>query len=234
MYRNRGLLVASFALATVLCSVAATPELADTPSQLESSPEGWADLFANAGPDMKGWTRLPIPPTGRLKSETMSLWSLDPKTGILLCQGDGCHEWMRWDKEVGDGVFHVEWRFTPVEGKKGYNSGIFVRNSADATIWHQGQTGDGSGGYLFGNSMVSGKQERFNQAKAEPKRERREKPPGEWNVYEITCKGKELSLWVNGVTVSTFKSCELPKGYIGLEAEGWRIEFRNVKWKGTP
>jgi len=230
MRPTRGLVVVMFALAVAFSSQAADPETADTPSALESSPEGWTDLFAAAGPDLKGWTRLPIPPNKPLKSETTSQWSLDPKAGILLCQGDGGHEWVRWDKEVGDGIFHVEWRFTPVEGKKGYNSGVFVRNSYDATIWHQAQTGDGGGGYLFGNSPVNGKLERFTQAKGA--RERREKPPGEWNTYEITCKGKEISLWVNGAVVSTFKACEVPKGYIGLEAEGWRIEFRNAKWKG--
>ena len=91
---------------------------ADTPSALESSPAGWTDLLADAGPGLKGWTRLPVKPGGKLKSETKSQWSLDPKTGVLVCEGDGGHEWLRYDEEVGDGVFHVEWRFTPVAGKK--------------------------------------------------------------------------------------------------------------------
>jgi hypothetical protein len=25
--------------------------------------------------------------------------------------------------------------------------------------------------------------------------------------------------------------CEVPKGYLGLEAEGYRVEFRNLKLK---
>ena len=66
---------------------------------------------------------------------------------------------------VGDGVFHVEWRFTPVPGKKGYNSGIYARNSADARIWHQAQTGDASGGYIFGETEVDGKLKRINLSK---------------------------------------------------------------------
>jgi hypothetical protein len=205
----------------------ADPAREDTPSALASSPEGWTDLLAEAGPELKGWTRLPIPPTGKLKPE--SQWSLDPNTGILLCRGDGGHEWLRWDKPVSDAIFHVEWKFAKVEGKKGYNAGVFARNSADAEIWHQAQTGDGNGGYLFGNSPVDGKPARFNLSK--PPRDRREKPPGEWNTYEIRCRGKEITLWVNGADVSTYKTCEVPKGYVGLEAEGWRIEFRNVKLK---
>ena len=207
----------------------AAPAREDTPSALVSSSEGWTDLLADAGPgpDLKGWTRVPIPPTGTLKP--VSQWSLDTKTGILLCQGDGGHEWLRWDKPVGNSILHVEWKYTKVEGKKGYNAGVFARNSADGVIWHQAQTGDGNGGYLFGNSPVGGKPKGFNLNK--PPRERREKPPGEWNTYEIRCRGKEIILWVNGADVSTYATCEVPEGYVGLEAEGWRIEFRNVKLK---
>ena len=29
-------------------------------------------------------------------------------------------------------------------------------------------------------------------------REQRVKPAGEWNTYEITCKGRNVTLWVNG------------------------------------
>lgn len=201
----------------------------DTPSALERSPDGWKDLLADAGPDLKGWKRGPIPPGGRLKSETQSQWSLDPKTGYLVCRGDGGHEWLRWDRELGDAVYHVEWRFTPVTGKKGYNSGIYARNSADATVWHQAQTGDATGGFLFGDSPADGKLKRFNLAKE--LKEKRVKPAGEWNTFELACKGKEIALWVNGAVTSVFDACEVPRGYVGLEAEGWRIEFRNVKLK---
>jgi hypothetical protein len=113
----------------------------ETPSALERDPNGWTDLLAQAGAKLEGWTRGPIPPRGKIGAR--SQWSLDATTGILVCQGDGGHEWLRWDKELEDCVFHVEWRFTVVPGKKGYNSGIYARNSADATVWHQAQTGDG-------------------------------------------------------------------------------------------
>src|SRR6476620_9897905 len=93
---------------------------------LERAPEGWTDLFAKAGPELKGWTRAPLPARGKLSDR--SQWSLDAATGHLICEGNGGHEWIRWDKELGDCVFHVEWRFTVVPGKKGYNSGVYARN----------------------------------------------------------------------------------------------------------
>jgi len=205
---------------------AATADDAAT-SALERDPDGWTDLLAHAGPKLEGWVRGPVPFEGKLNPR--SQWSLDASTGNLICAGDGGHEWLRWDRELGDFIFHVEWRFTPIPGKKGYNSGVYARNSADAKIWHQAQTGDGSGGYLFGNTRVGDVAKRFNRSeRGQPSRVKR---AGEWNVFEITGRGQEMTLWVNGAVTTRWQECEVPRGYVGLEAEGWRIEFRNVKVK---
>ncbi len=214
----------------LVAAIAARPARGDdSASALEQNPKGWTDLLEGAGPSLKGWTRLSMPP-GKTLSET-SQWSLDPKSGALICEGNGGHEWLRWDEEQGDSIFHVEWRFTPVtgDGKKNYNSGIFARTSADAKIWHQAQTGSAlQAGFLFGETPVEGTVKRVNLSN---KSEKRVKPAGEWNTFEITSKGKELSLWVNGALSCTFDECAVPRGYLGLEAEGYRIEFRNVKLK---
>lgn len=200
----------------------------DTPSALQTQPAGWVDLLAKAGPELKGWTRATLKASDSLKSP--SQWSLDPNTKILLCQGDGGHEWLRWDDELADFVFHVEWRFTPVEGKtKGYNSGVYARNSSDAKTWHQAQVGPGPKAFLFGETPRKASLAKFNLAKdavADCV-----KPPGEWNVFELTCVGDELRLWANGTTVCVLKGVEADRGFVGLEAEGWRIEFREVKLK---
>jgi hypothetical protein len=196
-------------------------------SALDRDPQGWTDLLAKAGPKLEGWTRGPLPAEGKLRPG--SQWSLDAAAGSLVCQGDGGHEWLRWDNELGDFIYHVEWRFTPVPGKKGYNSGVYARNSGDGRIYHQAQTGDGSGGYLFGVTQTNGSPARFNLSKQHP--DSRVKPAGEWNTFEITCQGKDMTLWVNGAVVNQWHECEVKRGYVGLEAEGWRIEFRNVKVK---
>jgi hypothetical protein len=207
----------------------AAPAPESTPGALEQDPKGWIDLLdgVGAGAELKGWTRGPIPPEGKLDAE--SQWKFDPATGILTCEGTGGHDWVRWDRELGDFVYHVEWRFTPVPGKKGYNSGIYARNSADAKIWHQAQTGDAKGGFLFGDTLVGGKIRRVNLAKQA--QDGRVRPAGEWNTFEITCKGKDMRLWVNGAVTLDWHECEVPKGYVGLEAERFRIEFRQVKVK---
>jgi hypothetical protein len=210
----------------LVAAVAAVP--ADTPSALEQDSKRWTDLLAEAGPNLDGWVRGPIPPGGKL-GET-SQWELDPQTKVLRCTGKGGHEWLRWDKELGNFIYHVEWRFLPVEGKKGYNSGIYARNSIDARVWHQAQTGDASGGYLFGDTLVDRKPMPMNLA-GQVMAKDRVHPAGQWNTFEITCRGKEMKLWVNGAVTNDWIYCQVPKGYVGLEAEGWAIEFRNVKVK---
>ena len=47
----------------------------------------------------------------------------------------------------------------------------------------------------------------------------------------MNCRGRKVSLAVNGEVVNEFDQCEVPKGYIALEAEGYRIEFRNIRLK---
>lgn len=54
-----------------------------------------------------------------------------------------------------------------------------------------------------------------------------EKPAGEWNQTEITCKGGHVTVTINGVMVNEV-DCEAHEGYIGFQSEGGPQEFRNV------
>lgn len=222
-------IVALTGLAFASAALALASTSPGTPSALDRDPAGWTDLLAEGGTTLKGWTRTTLHAKDKLDEK--SQWSFDPSTGVLTCRGDGGHEWLRWDKEQGDFVYHVEWKFTPVTtGKKGYNSGIYARNSGDAKVWHQAQVGGGPDGFLFGETFTAGGElKRFDFSKKQA--DKRVKPAGEWNTFEVTCKGKDVSLWVNGETVIEWHECEVPKGYVGLEAEGYRIEFKNVKLK---
>jgi 3-keto-disaccharide hydrolase len=198
-----------------------------TRSAFESDPKGWQDLFADR--TMKEWIRGPLGAAGQLRAGSMdepSPWKMDPATGVLLCEGDKVgHEWIHFATEMGDIVYHVEWRLTKVDGEPAYNAGVFIRSSADGKIWHQAQA-QLVGGFLFGASPVNGTVQRFNLR--QNMYENRVKPAGEWNVYELRSVGKEISLWVNGAVTSEFKECEVPRGFVGLEAEGYRVEYRNV------
>ncbi len=172
---------------------------------------------------LKGWTRVPIPPDEGVKPKLQ--WRVDPRERVLICAGDGQHEWLRYDKLLSDFVLAVDWRFTPKSGAR-YNSGVGVRVSKYGELWAQAQTGL-SGGYLFGDNLVDGAIQRFNLSKQ--MKENRVKPAGEWNRYEIRAQADRITLSVNGAVVNEETGYALRHGYIGLEAEGYEITFRNLK-----
>lgn len=212
---------AALLLATLMTGtlVAAEP----TPGALETDASGWVDILPPTG--LQGWSRVPVPPGAPLGRQQ---WHVDGK--VLICDGDGGHDMLLCDREFGDAVFHLEFRYTKIEGKSGYNSGAYVRNSKDGGIWHQAQFGDANGGYLFGETPGPDGKKKFFTTQKEVK-DGRIKPAGEWNTLEITAKGNTLSLWVNGAVTCKFDACGSPKGLVGVEGEGFRIEFRNLKVK---
>lgn len=192
----------------------------------EKSTDEWIDI--TPGTDLEGWTRISIPPDQPLNE--VEQWSADPETKTVRCNGTGGHEWLRYDgEEFGDCIFHVEFKYDKLENDAKYNSGFYVRNNADGTIWHQGQIGGGTGGFLFGVSPVNGENSYTNtsdQLTSSPV-----KPAGEWNTAEIRCEGSTLSMIVNDVPTVVWENLQVEKGYVGLEAEGYAIDFRNLKVK---
>jgi Domain of Unknown Function (DUF1080) len=191
----------------------------------QSNPAEWTDILPPT--DLHGWTRIPIPPIDGLQPKMQ--WRVDSAQHVLICSGDGGHEWLRYDQEMGDFIFQVDWRFTPRgPDEKRYNSGIGIRLSKYGEIWYQAQTGL-SGGYLFGENFADGGIQRFNLSKE--MKENRVKPAGEWNHYEITARGEHLTLAVNGMTVCELSNVGLRRGYLGLEAEHYEVTFRNLRVK---
>ena len=224
-----------FASSAVLVALALTRPLPaeETKSALEADPAGWTDIAP--GKDLKGWTRLPV---GGKVHQDVEVWKFDEKTGVLTClghlpppaegkKGGGSHEFFRYDKELADFIFHVEFRFIDPD-RKGWNSGVYARNSADGKVWHQAQVGNKSGGYFFGSTPDADGKNKGRNFKAT---ENRVKGVGEWTTYEITAKGDKMTLWVNGAVTSEWPELKVMKGYIGLEAEFHHIEFRNIKLK---
>lgn len=175
------------------------------------------------------WTRITVPP-GHPVSD-VAQWHIDAAKHIIVCDGNGGHEWLRFNKELKNFTFHVKWRFTPVTtGEPKYNSGVFFRNNEDGAIWYQAQTG-ARGGYIFGETPVDGKLQRFNLSKE--MKENRVKPAGQWNVYDIRCVDHTCTLAVNGMIVNTL-TLSSEKGYIGLESEGYQITFKDMKVRELP
>ena len=196
--------------------------LAALPAQAQS-----IDLFpanhANA------WTRVAIPP-GHPVSQ-IAQWHIDFAKRQIVCDGNGGHEWLRFNRELRNFTFHIKWRFTPVTTPNPeYNSGVFFRNNEDGSIWNQAQT-TLAGGYIFGVTPIDGKPTSYNLQK--DMKEDRVKPAGQWNVYDIRCVSSTCTLAVNGEVVNTAR-IGVDKGYIGLEAEGYQITFKDLKLQELP
>ena len=64
--------------------------------------------------------------------------------------------------------------------------------------------------------------------------ERLTKPIGQWNHYYIRCINGEVRLWVNGKEVNGGKNCQPATGFLALESEGWRCDYRNVMLRELP
>ena len=206
-------------LPNVLCLIALTIALPSAAQTVNLFPSDYESQ----------WTRISIPPDH--PPTNVPQWHIDSKKHVIVCDGNGGHDWLRFNRELGNFTFHVKWRFTPVTtGTPKYNSGVFFRNNEDGSIWHQAQTGAG-GGYIFGMTPIDGKPQRFTLQKE--MKENRVKPAGQWNVYDIRCVGDTCTLAVNGMIVNTIK-LSAERGYVGLESEGYQITFRDLKIRQLP
>src|SRR5262245_16395367 len=194
--------------------------------------DGWIKLFN--GKDLSGWTIFLNP---KQKADPDKVWSV--KDGTIVCQGQP-FGYLLTEKEYGDYVLKVQWRWGdkgPAKGAR--NSGVFVHVVGPDKIWPkavEAQLMDGHAGDFW---LVDGFKLDVDPKRQDPKQARHyfrmiddvEKPIGEWNQYEITCKGDTIKLVINGKLVNEGKNAELTKGKILLQSEGAEIHFRNVELK---
>ncbi len=52
---------------------------------------------------------------------------------------------------------------------------------------------------------------------------------GEWNTYDLVCVDGVVKLSVNGKFVNGMRQSSVKKGYLCLESEGAKIDFRNIR-----
>lgn len=185
--------------------------------------DGWIDLLGDGGLDR--WKRAPFAPGRPVVGP--SPWSYNAATGIVRCEGAGVHENLLHEQERGDGTLRIEWRYVGKPAKP--NSGLYVRTRMDATVWVQAQLASASAGILFGASPgADGKPAKHKAGSERPELLR---PPGEWNVMEITCRGPVTTLRFNGVVTAETDALPAAASHVGLEAEGAPVEFRRILFK---
>jgi len=195
----------------------------------------WISLFN--GKDFTGWTfHLRQPKDGK-KVDPKDVWSV--ADGYVRCIGKP-NGYMATEKEYGDYVLKVKWRF-PADSKGG-NSGVLL-HVQDYKYWPTSVEAqlqsDRAGDFwlIYPPDVkldVDPKRQDPKQARHYFRLETKdpvEKPFGEWNQYEITCHDGDIRLAVNGTFVNEGKSGSLKKGRIALQSEGAPIEFKDIEIK---
>jgi hypothetical protein len=154
--------------------------------------------------------------------------------GMIECVGVPMG-YLRTIKEYSDYHLHIEWRYP----ENPTNSGVFLHTSGPDLIWpahYQGQLKhENAGDFIVhgvGVSATIGDSVYVSSDTLKPLIPKlnptNENPAGEWNSYDITCTGSTIELRVNGLLQNTATKCSLTSGGIGLQAEGSKIQYRNL------
>ncbi len=193
--------------------------------------EGFIPLFN--GKNLDGWVNVNCAP------ET---WSVT--NGLIHCTGKPIGA-LRTERQYENFILELEWRHL----KSGGNAGVFIWASpiswpgvpflraVEVQVLDHGYgksdwfTTHGDVFPIHGTTMKPFG--RHNGMRSFPSEER-SKPTPEWNHYRIVATNGVLRLSVNGKEVSGGSDCNWRKGYIALESEGSRVEFRNIRIQELP
>ncbi|MFO7902209.1 MAG: 3-keto-disaccharide hydrolase [Planctomycetota bacterium] len=185
------------------------------------------------GKDLAGWEYFLVKDDAQMKD----VWSVED--GILICKGKPMG-YLATKEKYKNFKLVVVWRWAP--GKKPGNSGVLLRITGEPRmlpkcVEAQLKSGDAGDIWAFQGFQVKSDTDRFRKVSTASigdfvgveKKTGNEKPPGEWNKYEITLDGDELTLAVNGKMVNQCHGCDVVAGQIGLQSEGGEIHFKTVK-----
>src|SRR5262249_21953408 len=103
---------------------------ASLPAGAEDKQGGAVKLFN--GKDLSGWKVFLDP---KSKVDPDKVWSV--KDGMLICKGQP-FGYLITDKDHGNYVLKVQWRWTPEGDNNKRNSGVFVHVSGKDQIWPKG------------------------------------------------------------------------------------------------
>lgn len=180
------------------------------------------------GRDFTGWTYS----LSKDDVKMADVWSV--KDGVITCTGKPSG-YLRTEKDYANYVLTLEWRWP--EGTTKGNSGVLVHSSTPKAIgvWPksiEAQLALGNAGdiWVIGTTIeIPDADKRVMGRRHLNLTDNSEKPIGQWNTYEVTAKGDELILKVNGDLVNHARKCSETKGAICLQSEGAEVQFRNIK-----
>ena len=156
--------------------------------------------------------------------------------GLMRCTGQP-FGYVRTDKSFCDYKLTVEWRFIKI-APRADNSGVFVQVRPPDKVWphcieNQGQYHHQGDLIFMGGAMFTG----TNGPKAgmiKMQGQPNEKAAGEWNRYEIVCRGNTVKSYVNGRLMNEAGGCNTPSGAIAMQSEGGEWELRKIYIEPLP
>jgi len=192
----------SIVLGVIVCVCPARGQAQDLNEEERAA--GFDSLFN--GQDFTGWRFGDESPPKVLPAN----WKIEE--GVIKVSGGG-QPHLASAREYGNFELRLAWRGL----KEKYNSGLFLRSgkkvgSNQINLAHKGE-GAFLGGKVQGAKAVGDLQ----------------KPAGEWNEWRILAVGDRLTLWCNGKLAWEATGLTPEKGYLGLQAEGAAMEFRNIR-----
>lgn len=202
-----------------------------------------ADDFTSLfdGKTFTGWKAQVRPAKDGTVADWKSTWSIEG--GVLKCTGKP-NGYLATTQDYENYKLRVKWRFP--KDSKGGNSGVLLHVQQDRHPWPnsiEAQLASGRAGELWLIADAEGKLPKLeiDPVRKDPdnKEGRRffrigkdeviEKAFGEWNQYEITCKGGAIELIVNGKKVNNGSNGQLTKGRIAFQSEGVEIHFKDIE-----
>jgi hypothetical protein len=139
--------------------------------------------------------------------------------------------YLKTEKDYSNYHLHVEWRW-PRDAPANTNSGVLLHVHGPDAVWplcFEAQLKTGNAGQVVGMGLDIPDAPLQNNRKRAPKfADSSERLPGEWNSYEIFCRGDTIEVFINGVRQNQVAKLPVSAGAIALQMEGFPIEFRNV------
>lgn len=191
----------TFLLLAAACLFA--PVLAHGDLSDDEKGAGFVSMFN--GKDFTGWRF-----TGDTPVEKATNWKV--ADGLIQLSGGGSPH-LSTDREYGDFEMRFEWRAL----KPGYNSGFFIRSGKNLGSNQLNLAYKSEGAFIGGKA--EGAKPVGNL----------QKPAGEWNEWRVIVQKDKVEFFCNGEPAWTATGLKPEKGYIGLQAEGAPLEFRNLR-----
>ena len=193
----------------------------------------WLGGCKGSGPerDLESWLFPNHGPLREARDGDKEFYVTQPRDGVLNLSGRG---YLSTEQDVGpDFTLVYEYRFpnaalVPEADRPSHNTGCLLFITGEDKVWPRCLEVQGK--WSETASIKSNARDvQVASTLDEPARDAARKPPGAWNRVEIVSRGGALTVSLNGVEVATSEPTELTRGRIGFQAEGFPVEFRDVR-----